>query len=617
LKFDEPEPGFLLGYYPGNRDPEITRKQIRDLLDSGFRCFVDLTQKGELIAYDQILAQEANTLGVQVVYRRCPIPKGYVPHDPLVVAQALSIIEEGFAVGSNMYIHGAREGIGRCLIVAACWFQDHGLSPEDSLMRAGFEAKRTWKPEEPEIRQLCSPEQVRWIERWPELWVMARSGHQIDQMLAHFDDQLRSLNVEYKKLRRQNRRDGEIDLVTTQDLPGRLATLQKDVYSIFDAYCYLARIPRTVPRAESYRNLSTVLGYVPNRLLRVTEGFDKLAAAGKQRTTTSVRKQIGGTSRKMQLEVDWGYYPGYSDPEVTRTAVRRNLDSGYRYFVDLTQKGELTPYDRILAEEANVLGLEIVYKRFPIPKGSVPSNPLIVAQALSAIEEGGATGRKVLVHGGRDETGRVTVVVACLLQDEGLSSQQAVMEATKVSEQMTWESMLPKSVCSQEQLIWIQGWLTSRAETTSKPETWPVLCSFEDRLNAIKRDLRRLRRQNRRNGKIDPAAVDSLSRRLGALKREAYLTLDAYCRFTGIPLTVPRTESYRQLDVALEYRKFVAKIIGRFDELETELTAISADSQQLETTISAKMPQSKLMDLAISVGRTAAKRARAVARRSG
>jgi hypothetical protein len=100
-RLGRPTSGFLLGYHPGNRDPEITRKKIRGLLKSGSRYFVDLTQKGELIDYFQILSQEAERLGVQVVYGRFPIRKGYVPDDPLVVAQALSAIEEGLAAGSR------------------------------------------------------------------------------------------------------------------------------------------------------------------------------------------------------------------------------------------------------------------------------------------------------------------------------------------------------------------------------------------------------------------------------------------------------------------------------------------------------------------------------------
>ena len=46
-----------------------------------------------------------------------------------------------------------------------------------------------------------------------------------------------------------------------------------------------------------------------------------------------------------------GEYPGDEDPGKAREKINRFLEVGVRHFVDLTELGELVPYEAILSEE--------------------------------------------------------------------------------------------------------------------------------------------------------------------------------------------------------------------------------------------------------------------------
>jgi hypothetical protein len=68
---------------------------------------------------------------------------------------------------------------------------------------------------------------------------------------------------------------------------------------------------------------------------------------------------IYGTDTKPDPNTYWvvtgkllaGEYPGDRDPEEAGSRLRRFLAAGVCHFIDLTEAGELTPYD-LLTEEA-------------------------------------------------------------------------------------------------------------------------------------------------------------------------------------------------------------------------------------------------------------------------
>ena len=93
------------------------------------------------------------------------------------------------------------------------------------------------------------------------------------------------------------------------------------------------------------------------------------------------------------------------------------LEQGVTLFVDLTQKGELEPYDKHVAAPAR-------HFRRPIRDFSVPTSDDLVA-TLDAIDAELAAGGRVYVHCWAG-CGRTGVVVGCWLVRHGMEPQEAL-----------------------------------------------------------------------------------------------------------------------------------------------------------------------------------------------
>src|SRR6202022_3656012 len=84
---------FLAGEYPGDKDPVMARKKIKQYLATGIRHFVDLTEFGELFPYDTILSQESRDSSIKTTYQRFPIRDISVPNDSGHLAEILYAID--------------------------------------------------------------------------------------------------------------------------------------------------------------------------------------------------------------------------------------------------------------------------------------------------------------------------------------------------------------------------------------------------------------------------------------------------------------------------------------------------------------------------------------------
>ena len=69
----------LAGEYPGSVDGEDVRPKLQWLLQNGVSAFVDLTEKGELEPYSEVLAEEAGSLDDVPLYQRRPIRDASTP----------------------------------------------------------------------------------------------------------------------------------------------------------------------------------------------------------------------------------------------------------------------------------------------------------------------------------------------------------------------------------------------------------------------------------------------------------------------------------------------------------------------------------------------------------
>ena len=87
-----------------------------------------------------------------------------------------------------------------------------------------------------------------------------------------------------------------------------------------------------------------------------------------------------------------GVYPGDLDPAMARDKVRRLLEAGVTHFLDLTEEGELDPYDALLPQDGRVL-----HQRMPIRDVSVPT-PEHLRAILDTLDRALNAGHVVYVH---------------------------------------------------------------------------------------------------------------------------------------------------------------------------------------------------------------------------
>ena len=102
-----------------------------------------------------------------------------------------------------------------------------------------------------------------------------------------------------------------------------------------------------------------------------------------------------------------GEYPGDKYGEKATEKLKRMYHFGIRHFIDLTEEGELCPYNYLLPSDTT-------YTRFPIPDCGVPKSIESVRRLLLRIEELKKMEGYVYVHcwGG---VGRTGTIVACYL----------------------------------------------------------------------------------------------------------------------------------------------------------------------------------------------------------
>ena len=108
-----------------------------------------------------------------------------------------------------------------------------------------------------------------------------------------------------------------------------------------------------------------------------------------------------------------GEYAGAPSAPRARRKLDALLDAGIRSFFDLTEEGELLPYDDMLRELASDRRIAVAYERVPIPDLGVP-RPAELQALLSQLKVNVSAGTPSYVHcwGG---TGRTGTVIGCWL----------------------------------------------------------------------------------------------------------------------------------------------------------------------------------------------------------
>jgi len=125
-----------------------------------------------------------------------------------------------------------------------------------------------------------------------------------------------------------------------------------------------------------------------------------------------------------------GEYPGGADPAAMRTRLDALAAAGITYFIDLTEAGELPPYDHLLPPKRAADNRDIVYVRKAIRDHGVPP-AAVMTDILDYLGHAIAVGHQVYVHC-RAGIGRTNTVAGCWLRRGGLSGPEAVMRLNRL-----------------------------------------------------------------------------------------------------------------------------------------------------------------------------------------
>jgi hypothetical protein len=154
-------PGRMLaGEHPAGADPTATRARLTRLHEAGVDTFVDLTEKGEMPSYRDLLPRGTQYVHSAIVDTR-------VPNTIAQTREVLTAIQTALDGGQCVYIH-CRAGIGRTGLIVGCFLANqeaNGAAALKILNRLWRQSERanTW----PTVPQTA--EQADYIRHWPIL----------------------------------------------------------------------------------------------------------------------------------------------------------------------------------------------------------------------------------------------------------------------------------------------------------------------------------------------------------------------------------------------------------------------------------------------------------------
>ena len=167
-----------------------------------------------------------------------------------------------------------------------------------------------------------------------------------------------------------------------------------------------------------------------------------------------------------------GKYPGGKNPQEVERRLQPLLDAGFNAFIDLTEPGELPPYEPYLPEE-------VYYARKPIPDHGVPRQSSHMTEILATLDAALNAGRRVYVHC-RAGIGRTGTVVACHLIDRGLAPRDALAQLNELWQHNDRADTWPEVPETDEQRDYILNF-TPEADPTRDREAMDAARSLRDR----------------------------------------------------------------------------------------------------------------------------------------
>jgi ADP-ribosyl-[dinitrogen reductase] hydrolase len=160
-----------------------------------------------------------------------------------------------------------------------------------------------------------------------------------------------------------------------------------------------------------------------------------------------------------------GEHPSGLTADATRKRLAQLLASGIECFLDLTEPGEIEPY-----EEA--LPFHIEYLRKPIRDHGLPEKREHMIEILDCLHDALQSGRPAYVHC-RAGIGRTGLVVGCLLVERGLTGEQALDELARIWPQCERSKFWPSIPETEAQIEYVRHW--SRPAGAARAPADPLL----------------------------------------------------------------------------------------------------------------------------------------------
>jgi ADP-ribosyl-[dinitrogen reductase] hydrolase len=167
-----------------------------------------------------------------------------------------------------------------------------------------------------------------------------------------------------------------------------------------------------------------------------------------------------------------GKYPGGKNMQEVERRLGVLLDAGFNAFLDLTEAGELPPYEGYLPSGTD-------YLRRPISDHGVPRDPAQMGEILAEVENLLADGRRLYVHC-RAGIGRTGTVVACHLIERGLAPADALVRLNELWQGSDRSDTWPEVPETDAQRDFILAYVPG-GDPTRSPEVMDAARTLRDR----------------------------------------------------------------------------------------------------------------------------------------
>ena len=127
------------------------------------------------------------------------------------------------------------------------------------------------------------------------------------------------------------------------------------------------------------------------------------------------------------------------------------------YFIDLTQAGELPPYDHLLPSRRADDDRYVIYVRKALPDHALPAQPATMTEILDYLARALEVGHCVYLHC-RAGIGRTNTVAGCWLRRGGLPGAEAILRLNRLWRTNPHAASWPQVPETPEQVCYVEQW---------------------------------------------------------------------------------------------------------------------------------------------------------------